>query len=107
MKKIIFLITLFILFCLSGILSCFSNITIESGNKIDQSKRNLIIEGKTTKSEVISLLGEPSLKNVTDDGYLMFLYHYHKHKIGGQFQNEMYRIYFDKNGVVTSWPKKR
>jgi hypothetical protein len=55
----------------------------EMGKPIDQGKANQIIEGKTTETEVISLLGEPQNTIIRPDGSKVIGYSYNKFEMYG------------------------
>ena len=85
------------------------------GRQIDQSAASRIERGKTTKNEVIALLGSPD--QVTNfNGQTTFTYSYARVAVKGatyipyigpfvggtRSQNQMFVVTFDQNDVVTN-----
>jgi outer membrane protein assembly factor BamE (lipoprotein component of BamABCDE complex) len=83
--------------------------TVEVGQKFDTSAVDKIIVGKTTESEVLSLLGEPLKKTINADGTKKFGYAHVESKARavpfaarGTVSGDKLVLTFDKNGVVAS-----
>jgi hypothetical protein len=66
-----------------SMVGCFAH-QHEMGRKIDPDKAVQIIEGKTTESEAISLLGEPQSVQTLSDGRKIVGYKYFKTQIYGR-----------------------
>jgi outer membrane protein assembly factor BamE (lipoprotein component of BamABCDE complex) len=99
-----------ILLLLSGLLSgCVS-----VGRKIDQSAADKIEKGKTTREEVIRLIGSPDQITTRGGGYTVFMYNYMRATAkpetfipivgafvgGANVQNQMVMVVFGADGVV-------
>jgi outer membrane protein assembly factor BamE (lipoprotein component of BamABCDE complex) len=111
MKRIIVLLTL----CLT-LLGCFS-----SGNKqiMDASKTSQIQEGKTTKAEIIAVLGEPNHTTSMPNGEEMWMYNYTQSVTrpttfipviglfagGTDMKGKTLMFRFDKNGILQKTDK--
>jgi outer membrane protein assembly factor BamE (lipoprotein component of BamABCDE complex) len=105
MRKIILLISYILL------VGCSS-----MGNKevMDVSKTSQIVQGKTTKEEVMALLGEPNHITVRPDGNETWVYSYTHGTTrpttfipvvglfagGTDFKGKTLGLVFDKNGVL-------
>lgn len=104
-----FLFSILLLACLAGCVSV--------GHKIDQSAAEKIEKGKTTREQVISLLGSPDNITRTGRGDTIFMYNYTRATpkpatfipivgalVGGaDVQHQMYLVTFDSNGVVKDY----
>jgi outer membrane protein assembly factor BamE (lipoprotein component of BamABCDE complex) len=91
------------------IIGCFS-----SGRKIDQSAADKIEKGKTTRDQVVNLLGSPDRITRRGNGDTIFMYNYMRATAkpatfipifgplvgGANVQHQMYMVTFDSNGVV-------
>jgi len=98
-----------VLFLLVGLASCVS-----VGRKIDQSAAEKIEKGKTTRGEVINLMGSPDQITSRANGDTVFLYHYMRATAkpqtfipifgpfvgGANIQNQMFIVTFGADGVV-------
>jgi outer membrane protein assembly factor BamE (lipoprotein component of BamABCDE complex) len=104
---------LFLLFLVTMVAGCFS-----MGNKqiMDSSRTSQIQEGKTTKSEVMGLLGEPNHTQPMPNGEEMWTYTYHKSTTrpttfipvvglfagGADMKSKTLSLTFDGDGVLKS-----
>jgi outer membrane protein assembly factor BamE (lipoprotein component of BamABCDE complex) len=111
MKRIIVLLTL----CLT-LLSCMS-----VGNKqiMDVSKTSQIQEGKTTKAEIIALIGEPNHTTSMPNGEEMLMYSYTQSTTrpttfipviglfagGADMKGKTLMLKIDKNGILQKTDK--
>lgn len=89
---------------------------VTTGRKIDLSAQNKIIVGKSSKADVVKLIGDPSGITNRTDGNSMWVYTYNKSKpnaaafipIAGiaftktTSKGENVYICFDKNDIVQS-----
>jgi hypothetical protein len=103
MNRIALLMFISLLLCPS----CIHHQT-EMGKKIDQSKVDQIVEGKTTESEVIALLGEPQRATEAPNGIKILGYQYYQSQMysgfipgqtKGDITSQMLMLWL-KNGVV-------
>ena len=76
-RHIIFMIMLFLINwgCASSQVS-YQPVKTEYGKKIDIAKYDKIVEGKTTESQVIAFLGEPSRIMEKSDGKILQYMHF-------------------------------
>lgn len=58
--------------------SCTTTRSIEHGRTFAIENVSQIVEGKTTESEVITLLGDPTNRTSTSDGRVTLTYHHSK-----------------------------
>ena len=58
--------------------SCTSTQSIEHGKPFAIENVSKIVEGKTTESEVIALLGEPSNRTTSSDNRVILIFHHSK-----------------------------
>lgn len=86
-----------------------------SGNKMDQSKVNLIQNGVTTRAQVEQQMGPPSYTAMLPDGGRMLTYSYHETRMSAlnfvpivgdlhkdtSMQQQMLQVKIDANGIVT------
>ena len=87
---------------------------VSSGHKIDQAAADKIEKGKTTRDQVVSLLGSPDRVTRRGNGKTIFMYNYVRATAkpatfipvfgplvgGANVQHQMYMVTFDSNGVV-------
>lgn len=71
MKRILFVLLLSVL--VSG---CVYRSTAHSGRDFDESKSTQIEAGKTTQSQLLSLMGEPIKKDVINEHDVKWIYEY-------------------------------
>ncbi|MHB8069263.1 MAG: outer membrane protein assembly factor BamE domain-containing protein [Desulfobaccales bacterium] len=97
---------------LLGMASCVS-----VGRKIDQDAAAKIEKGKTTREEVIRLIGSPDRVTITGQGDTMFMYSYARATAkpatfipifgplvgGANVQHQMYMVTFGPDGVVKNF----
>lgn len=104
MKKIV----LFFMFALifSG---CTYTAVNETGSAIDPNKVSLIVKGKTTESEILSMFGEPITKAVVNESDTKWIYQHivsrastqaYTGKTNSSLNNEVLDILFRKGVVV-------
>jgi outer membrane protein assembly factor BamE (lipoprotein component of BamABCDE complex) len=103
------LATVLFIVCLAGCVS--------SGRKVDQSAADKIEKGKTTKAEVISLIGSPDRITRTGRGDTIFMYNYVRATAkpatfipifgplvgGANVQHQMYMVTFGPDGIVKDY----
>jgi outer membrane protein assembly factor BamE (lipoprotein component of BamABCDE complex) len=87
---------------------------VSSGRKIDQSAADKIEKGKTTREQVINLIGSPDRITRTGSGDTIFMYNYMRATAkpatfipifgplvgGANVQHQMYMVTFGSDGVV-------
>jgi len=110
-KKIIVTGVVALVLCLSGC-SSMGNKVLK--NESSQTTSTKIIHGKTTKSEVRSMYGDPMETNYTDSGNEIWKYHFTKNQLkignfipvaslfasGTKGKKKELVVFFDQNGVV-------
>jgi outer membrane protein assembly factor BamE (lipoprotein component of BamABCDE complex) len=98
-----------LLFISAGLAACVS-----VGRPIDQSAADKIEKGKTTREQVISLMGSPDQITSRGDGSTVFSYHYMRATAkpatfipivgafagGANVQNQMFIVTLGSDGVV-------
>jgi hypothetical protein len=103
MNRIALLMFISLLLCSS----CIHHQT-EMGKKIDHSKVDQIVEGKTTESEAVALLGEPQRITEAPNGIKILAYQYYRSQMysgfipgqtKGDITSQMLMLWV-KNGVV-------
>lgn len=104
-------VILFSLICLV-VFACVS-----SGRKIDQSAADKIEKGKTTRDQVVNLIGSPDRVTRLGNGDTIFTYHYTRATAkpatfipifgplvgGANVQHQMYMVTFNSDGVVKNF----
>jgi outer membrane protein assembly factor BamE (lipoprotein component of BamABCDE complex) len=99
------------------LLAAFLAGCVSSGRKIDQSAADKIEKGKTTKQEVINLIGSPDRITRTGRGDTIFMYNYMRATAkpatfipifgplvgGANVQHQMYMVTFGSDGVVKDY----
>jgi len=110
MKKLLGNVLLvFLAVCLAGCVS--------SGRKIDQSAADKIEKGKTTREQVVNLIGSPDHITRTGNGDTIFMYNYMRIAAkpasfipyvglfvgGSNLQHQMYMVTFGPDGVVKDY----
>lgn len=80
-----------------------------SGRRFDDSKISLIKNGKSTKEDVLSLIGSPYTKGTTTDGTVLWIYWEINTAMGlvplvgkNTTDEKNLEVSFNKSGVVTS-----
>lgn len=95
--------------CLAGCVS--------SGRKIDQSAADKIEKGKTTREQVVNLIGSPDRITRTGNGDTIYMYNYMRATAkpatfipifgplvgGANVQHQMYMVTFGSDGVVKDY----
>lgn len=103
---------LFIILLVAWLAGCVS-----SGRKIDQSAADKIEKGKTTREQVINLIGSPDRITRTSSGNTIFMYNYMRATAkpatfipifgplvgGANVQHQMYMVTFGADGVVKDY----
>ncbi len=96
------------------LLACLLAGCVSSGRKIDQSAADKIEKGKTTRAQVVDLLGSPDQITSRGGGDTIFMYHYMRVTAkpetfipiigafvgGANVQNQMFMVTFGSDGVV-------
>ncbi len=103
---------LLILLLIVGLAGCAT-----SGRKIDQAAADQIEKGKTTKEQVIALIGSPESISRSSNGDTTYIYNYTRATAkpinfvpivgafagGADVQHQMYMVTFDPKGIVKSY----
>jgi outer membrane protein assembly factor BamE (lipoprotein component of BamABCDE complex) len=90
---------------------------VSSGRKIDQSAADKIEKGKTTREQVVSLIGSPDRITRTGNGDTIYMYNYMRATAkpatfipifgplvgGANVQHQMYMVTFGSDGVVKDY----
>ena len=74
------------------------------GQEFDPGKRSLIVNGKTTKGEILQMLGEPSGKSDIPGTGEVWSYHYARGKAFLFFakgESSFMTVQFNDDGIVT------
>ena len=88
-----------------------------TGVKVNKDNLSKIKEGETTKEQVIQLLGNPNMVNLTSDGKTILMYHFFEYKTkarsfvpvvgllagGGDMNQEILQVLLDENDVVEKY----
>lgn len=88
-----------------------------SGRKIDQAAADKIEKGKTTKEQVVALIGSPESISRSSNGDTTYIYNYIRATAkpinfvpivgafaqGADVQHQMYMVTFDPKGIVKSY----
>lgn len=99
------------------IASCFLAGCVSVGRQIDQSAAAKIEKGKTTREEVIRLIGSPDRVTITSQGDTVFMYSYTRATAkpatfipvvgalagGANVQHQMYMVTFGSDGIVKNF----
>lgn len=100
MKKVFFLC------CIASLLCACATASV--GRPIDQNAVNQIEQGKTTKAQVLALIGSPDRITEVGDGssHWMYLYARSAMRLGGHdSQSQVVMIMFDKDSIVNNITK--
>jgi outer membrane protein assembly factor BamE (lipoprotein component of BamABCDE complex) len=101
---------------LSLLVSCLAA-CVSSGRKIDQSAADKIEKGKTTREQVINLIGSPDRITRTGNGDIIYVYNYMRIAAkpasfipyvglfvgGSNLQHQMYMVTFGPDGLVKDY----
>jgi outer membrane protein assembly factor BamE (lipoprotein component of BamABCDE complex) len=99
MRKSVWIIAILVII---SILGCSHTL----GAKIDAEKLAMIKKGETTKAQVLSILGQPYQKHLSDNiESFMYMYYSASPGIGfgmGSSEHQSVSISFDEKGIVES-----
>ena len=97
MSYILKIITIFIMSI--TIMSCVSN-----GTKIERSNVDQIVQGKTTKTEMITTFGNPLSQSFGPEGKLSMIWFYvHVGPFGLGMEQQNLAVLFNENEVVEKY----
>ncbi|MGB7912139.1 MAG: outer membrane protein assembly factor BamE [Desulfobaccales bacterium] len=103
---------LVVVLLVAGLVGCAT-----SGRKIDQGAADQIEKGKTTKEQVVALIGSPESISRSSNGDTTYIYNYTRATAkpinfvpivgafagGADVQHQMYMVTFGPNGIVKSY----
>jgi outer membrane protein assembly factor BamE (lipoprotein component of BamABCDE complex) len=82
------------------IMTCYGCLSV--GRSFRSNDLSWIVEKKTTKKEVYTVLGDPFRTGV-DSGRLTWSYGYYKYNLFGDTRTKDLVIYFNRDGTVHSY----